>query len=56
MRPAAFFAATLVALGLYVAVAAAFAFTPAWIGIGALAISAVSAVTLVAGERSMPAR
>jgi hypothetical protein len=56
MRPAAFFAGTLVALGLYVAVAAAFAFTPAWIGIGSLAIATVAAVSLVAGERTLPAR
>jgi hypothetical protein len=56
MRPAAFFAGTLVALGLYVAFAAAFAFTPAWIGIGSLAIAIVAAVSLVAGERTLPAR
>lgn len=56
MRPAAFFAGTLVALGLYVAFAAAFAFTPAWIGIGSLAIAIVAAVSLVAGERALPAR
>jgi hypothetical protein len=56
MRPAAFFAGTLVALGLYVAVAAALAFTPAWIGLGSLAIATVAAVSLVAGERTLPAR
>lgn len=48
MRAAAFFAASLVAIGLYIAIAAAFAFTPTWIGIGMLAISSVAAVALVA--------
>jgi hypothetical protein len=56
MRPAAFFAATLVALGLYLALAAALAFTPTWIGVGALAISSLSAITLVASGRAQPAR
>ena len=56
MRPAAYFAGTLVALGLYLAVAAALAFTPTWIGVGALAISTLSAITLVAGDRAQPAR
>lgn len=48
MRAAAFFAASLVAIGLYLAIAAAFAFAPTWIGLGMLAISAVAAVGLVA--------
>lgn len=48
MRAAAFFAASLVAIGLYLAAAAAFAFTPTWIGLGMLAIAAVAAVGLVA--------
>ncbi len=56
MRPAAYFAGTVIALGLYVAVAAVFAFTPTWIGVGVLAISAVAAVALVAGDRQLPAR
>lgn len=48
MRAAAFFATSLVAIGLYLAVAAAFGFTPTWIGLGTLAIAAVAAVGLVA--------
>ncbi len=48
MRAAAFFATSLVAIGLYLAVAAAFGFTPTWIGVGMLAIAAVAAVGLVA--------
>lgn len=47
MRAAAFFAASLVAIGLYLAVAAAFVFTPTWIGLGMLAIASVAAVGLV---------
>jgi hypothetical protein len=56
MRAAAFFAASLVATGLYLAVAAAFAFTPTWIGLGMLAIAAIAAVGLVAtgGSTSSP--
>jgi hypothetical protein len=56
MRPAAYVAATMILLGLYVAVAAVFAFSAALIGVGMLAISAVSAVALVAGERPVPTR
>ena len=52
MRAAAFFAASLVAIGLYLAVAAAFAFTPTWIGLGMLVISAVASVGLVASKGS----
>jgi hypothetical protein len=56
MRPAAYFAATMILLGLYVAVAAVFAFTPAAIGLGILGISAMAAVSLVVGERQLPTR
>lgn len=52
MRAAAFFAASLVAIGLYLAIAAAFAFTPTWIGLGILAIAAGAAVGLVATTRA----
>jgi hypothetical protein len=48
MRAAAFLAASLVAIGLYLAIAAAFAFSPTWIGVGRLAIAAIAAVGLVA--------
>lgn len=50
MRAAVFFAATLVAIGAYLTVAAAFAFTPTWIGLGLLTISAAAAISLVATE------
>ena len=56
MRPAAYFATTIIALGIYVAAAAVFAFTPAWIGLGILAISAIAAVVMVAGDRQLPTR
>ena len=52
MRAAAFLAVSLVAIGLYLAVAAAFGFTPTWIGVGMLAISAVAAIGLVATSGS----
>lgn len=52
MRAAAFLAASLVAIGLYLAVAAAFGFTPTWIGLGMLAIATVAAVGLVATSGS----
>ena len=50
MRAAAFFAATLIAIGAYLVVAAAFAFTPSWIGLGMLTISVAAAIGLVAIE------
>jgi hypothetical protein len=56
MRPAAYFAGTLILLGLYVAVAAVFTFSPTWIGLGILAISAMAAVALMAGGRQLPTR
>lgn len=56
MRPAAYFAATTILLGLYVAIAAVFAFSPTFIGLGILAISAMAAVALVAGGRQLPTR
>lgn len=49
MRSAAYLAGTIIAIGLYLAVSAAFAFTPTWIGLGMLAISAVAAIAHVAG-------
>jgi hypothetical protein len=56
MRPAAYFAATIILLGLYVAVAAVFAFTPTVIGLGILAISAMAAVALMAGGQEARTR
>ena len=51
MRAAAVFSASLVAVGLYLAIAAAFAFTPTWIGLGILAIASLAAIGLVAVQR-----
>jgi hypothetical protein len=48
MRAAAVFSASLVVVGLYLAIAAAFAFTPTWIGLGILAIASLAAIGLVA--------
>lgn len=56
MRPAAYLAGTLVAMGLFIAAAAIFALTPAAIGLGLLAIATLSAVSLVVGQRQLPAR
>ena len=56
MRQAAYVAATMILLGLYVAVAAVFAFSPTWIGLGILAISAIAAVALTTGGRPLPMR
>ena len=44
---AAIVAASIVTIGLYLAIAAAFAFTPTWIGLGMLAISTIGATTIV---------
>lgn len=52
MAAAAVFSASLVAVGLYLALAAAFAFTPTWIGLGILAIASLAAIGLVAVQAS----
>lgn len=44
---AATFVVSIIAVGAYLAVAAAFAFSPMWIGLGVLAISLLAAVTMV---------
>ena len=44
---AAIVSASIVTIGLYLAIAAAFAFTPTWIGLGMLAISTIGATTIV---------
>ena len=44
---AAIIAASIVTIGLYLAIAAAFAFTPTWIGLGMLTISTIGATTIV---------
>jgi hypothetical protein len=52
MRAAAITAGSIVALGLYLVVAAAFAFSPAAIGVGMLVIALVAAVAIVTGART----
>ena len=44
MRAAAVVAGTIVVLGIYLAIAAAMAFTATWIGIGMLAISTLGSI------------
>lgn len=48
---AATVAVSIVAVGLYLVAASAFAFTPTWIGLGVLAISLVGAITMVVADR-----
>jgi len=47
MRTAAFFAATVIVVGIYLALAAALAFSPTWIALGMLAITATAGIGLV---------
>jgi hypothetical protein len=47
MRAAAFVAVALIAVGLYLALAATLGFTPTWIALGMLAIAATAGVGLV---------
>jgi hypothetical protein len=49
MRAATHIAATMIAIGLYVAIAAVASLPPTWIGLGILGIASVAAVSLVAG-------
>ena len=44
MRAAATAAGTIIVLGIYLAIAAAMAFTASWIGIGMLAVSAAGSI------------
>ena len=53
MRSAAYLAGTIIVIGLYLAISAAFAFAPTWIGLGLLAISAVAAIAHVAGAEKV---
>jgi hypothetical protein len=50
MRAGAFFAGTILAIGIFLAIAAVASLTPAWIGIGVLAISITAALSLVSVE------
>lgn len=47
---AAILAASIVSVGLYLGLAAAFAFSPTWIGLGVLAIALVGAVLMVLSD------
>ena len=51
MRAAAFIPAVLVAIGLFLAVAAVFALAPIWIGLGVLAISLAGAIGMTVTGR-----
>jgi membrane protein YdbS with pleckstrin-like domain len=55
MRAAAFSSASLVAMGVYIALAAPFAFSPLWIGIGLLTIAVVTAVVYLVFTPARPA-
>jgi hypothetical protein len=54
MRAAAVLAATVLVLGLFLAIAAGFSMTPSWIGIGMLAISAAGAIAVTVGSTPIP--
>lgn len=54
MRAAAFIAGSIIAIGLFLVLAAALAFTPTAIGLGLLAIALVTSVAFVVTDR--PAR
>ena len=56
MRAAAFLAATVVAIGVYLAIAAVFAFSPAVIGLGSLLIGVGGAVAMMVPASSAAAR
>ncbi len=47
---AAILAVSIVSVGLYLGLAAAFAFSPTWIGLGVLAIALVGAVLMVLSD------
>lgn len=51
MRAAAYLAGSIVAIGVYLIIAAALALTTAWIAIGALAIATGGALGVMAGGR-----
>lgn len=48
---AAILSASVVGVGLFLGLAAAFAFSPTWIGLGVLAISLIGAVSMVMADR-----
>ena len=51
MRAAAYLAGSIVAIGIYLIVAAALAFASAWIAIGVLAVATGGALGAMAGDR-----
>ena len=54
MRAAAFLAAAIVAVGIYLAIAASFTFSPMPIALGMLAIAATAAIGLVVLDGRTP--
>lgn len=52
MRASAFVGGTIVAIGIYLAAAAAFAFSPTWIGLGMVLIAATAGIAMVATAQS----
>ena len=50
MRTAAFIAGAIIAVGAYLTIAAAFAFSPTWIGLGLLAIAVVGAIGIMSAS------
>jgi len=56
MRAAAVLAATIVAIGIYLAIAAVFAFSPALIGLGSLLIGITGAVAMMVPASGAAAR
>ena len=56
MRASAILAVTIVVLGLFLAVAAGFALSASWIGIGMLTISATGAIAITLAGPTSPAR
>jgi hypothetical protein len=57
MRAAALFSVAIIAIGAYLMIAAALAFSPTWIALGMLAIAVAAAGAIVSAQsRSAPSR
>jgi hypothetical protein len=50
MRAAALSAGAIIAVGIFLGIAATFAFSPTWIGIGILAIGVLAAIGIMAAS------
>ena len=50
MRAAALLSVAIIAIGAYLMIAAALAFSPTWIALGALAIAVTAAIAIVSAE------